>query len=149
MAEQKSPLRIREGAFTFLLAADQAAVSVERRNGGKFEAEDDPRSVIVARDRSGSTRTPIVRLAGLLDISAGEWEYAVLLSDGTNRIGVAAEHIHLMPEPDVPAIQPFNPPGARVPVITGLCAHSEPEYLVLDQPRLYSALCRAAGGAAG
>jgi len=148
MADQKSPLQIREGAFTFLLVADQA-VSIERRNAGAFEAEDDPRSLIVARYRSGSTRTPIVRLAGLLETSAGEWEDAVLLSDGTNRIGVAAEHIQLIPEPDVPATRPYNPPGARVPVITGLCAHTEPEYLVLDQSRLYSALCRAASGATG
>lgn len=147
MVEQRAYLRIREGAFTYLLAADQA-VSIERRHGSAFEAADDADPNIVAWSRSGGGRTPVVRLGALMETAAGEWEYAILLSDGADRVGMAAEHIYLIPESGAPVIQPFNPPGNRVPggqVITGLCPDTEPDYLVLDQGRLQRSLRRVSG----
>lgn len=147
MAEQRAHLRIREGAFAYLLAASEA-VSIERRNRGAFEPEENASSVIVTRLRVGSDSVPVIRLGSLLATPAGEWEYAILLSDGSARVGVAAEHIYLIPEPEVPVVQPFNPAGSRLPggsIVTGLCPHTDPEYLVLDLGRLQRSLRRVAG----
>lgn len=151
MVEQRACLRIREGSFTYLLVTDPT-VSIEARNPETFEPVADKQALITAWARSGGDRVPVVRLGTLLETPVPEWQYAMLLSDGTHRIGVAAEHIDLIPEPDIPAIQPFNPPGARVPggsVITGLCPQTDPEYLVLDPPRLQRCLHRVAAPAEG
>lgn len=144
MTDRRTFLRIREGAFTYLLAVNQA-VSIERRNRGGFQMVEGGSSAAVAWYHSGGGRIPIVRLGVVLECRVAEWEYAILLSDGSGRTGVAAEHVYLIPESDVPVIQPFNPVGTRVPVVTGVCLHTDPEYLVLDLPRLQSCLRRASG----
>lgn len=138
MRDRSAFLRIREGAFTYFLAAD-ARVSIERRSSGAFEASDDGASVRVAWYLSGSGRLPVIRLGGLLQTEVQDWEHAVLLSGETELLGVAAEQIHALPEAEKPMVQPFNLVGGRLPggsVITGVCPGTDPEYLVLDMVRL-------------
>lgn len=147
MDATRSYLRIREGAFTYLLATDRAA-SIEYRNGGAFQPVDDAASPLAAWYLSGDGRIPVVRLGRLMQTRAGNWEYAILLADGTDRIGVAAEHVHVIPDTEQPAVQPFNPVGCSLedgPVIIGLCPGTEPEYLALDAACLARSLRRAAG----
>lgn len=148
MLDKRALLRIHEGAFTYLLAADPAA-SIEHRNSGAFEMVGDESSPLAAWHRSGEVRVPVVRLGRLMRTPAGNWEYAVLLSDGTQRVGLAAEHVYLVPESAKPAIQPFNPAGCSLPggpVVTGVCPGTDPEHLVLDYSRLQRCLRRAADG---
>lgn len=145
MPDKRAYLRIREGAFTYLLATDRSA-SIERRNGGVFEPVDDAASPLAAWHVSGDARIPVVRLGRLMQTRAGNWEYAIILSDGADRIGVAAEHVHLVPDTEAPAVQLFNPVGCSLsdgPVITGVCPGTEPEQLALDASRLERCLRRA------
>lgn len=146
MLDQRAFLRIREGGFAYLLAADQA-VSIERRNHGAFEPVGDGRALHTAWQPAADGRLPVLRLGVLLGTPVTEWEYAILLSDDARRIAIAAEHVYLIPEHEKPLIQPFNPVGSTLSggaVITGICPRTEPEYLVLDMPRLQRCLRRAA-----
>jgi len=146
MLDQRAFLRIREGGFAFLLAADQA-VSIERRNRGAFEPVGDGLALLAAWQPADDGRIPVLRLSLLLGTPAADWEYAIMLSDDSRRLALAAEHVYLIPEHEKPAIQSFNPAGSTLPggaVITGLCPQTEPEYLVLDMPRLQRCLRRAA-----
>jgi len=148
MVDSRALFRIREGAFTYLLAADRTA-SIEHRSGGALEMLEDTASPLAAWYRTGDRRVPVVRLGRLMQTRAGAWAYALLLSDGPERIGVAAEHVHLIADGREPAIQAFNPVGCSLPggpVITGVCPGTEPEYLVLDAPRFQACLRRAAQG---
>lgn len=145
MLDRKSLFRIREGAFSYLLAADQA-MSVEHRDDGGFEFIDDPESPLAAWRLSDGMRIPVVRLGSLLRTPAGDWEYAVLLSGGSDGVGLAAEHVELVADSAKPAVQPFNPVGCSIPggpLITGLTPDTEPEHLVLDAARLQHCLRRA------
>lgn len=147
MLDRRAFLRIREGGFAYLLGADQA-FSIERRNRGAFEAVGDGRSLQAAWFLGDGNRVPVVRLALLLGTRASDWEYAILLSGGAGRVGVAVEHVYLIPAHEKPAVQPFNPIGSTMPggpVINGICPGTEPEYLALDTPRLQRCLQRAAG----
>lgn len=146
MLDRRSFLRIREGAFTYLLATDPTA-SIQHRDEGAFEIIDDAASPLAAWCRSGDTRVPVVRLGRLMQTRAGDWQYAVLLSDGVDPVGFAVEYVRLIPDAEKPVIQAFNPVGCSVPggpVVTGLCPDTEPEYLVLDAPRFRRCLRRAA-----
>lgn len=146
MLDKRAFLRIREGGFAYLLTAGQA-VSIERRNRAGFEPVGDGRSVHTAWQSSAQGRIPVIRLGMLLGTRAGEWQYAIVLSDASGRVAVAAEHVYLIPEHDKPVIQAFNPIGSTVPggpVISGICRESEPELLVLDMDRLQRCLLRAA-----
>lgn len=146
MLDKRAFLRIREGAFAYLLGADQA-VSIERRNGGTLELVGDGHSAYVAWHLAGSDRVPIVRLGLVMGTDAAQWEYAIMLSGDGGHVGLAAEHVHVIPENEKPVVQPFNPPGSTIPggsVITGICPGTEPEYLVLDVPRIQRCLLRAA-----
>jgi hypothetical protein len=146
MLDQRAFLRIREGGFAFLLAADQT-VTIERRNRGAFEPVGDGLALHTAWLPAADGRVPVLRLGLLLGTPVAEWEYAILLSEDSRRMALAAEHVYLIPEHEKPAIQAFNPLGSRLPggaVITGLCPQMEPEYLVLDLPRLQRCLRRAA-----
>ncbi len=145
MTDQRAYLRIREGAFTYLLAAGPTA-SIEHRNGGGFEGVDDPASPLAAWYESDDARIPVIRLGRVMQTRAGDWEYAILFGDG---FGLAAEHVHLVPESAIPEIQPFRPAGCSLdggPVISGLCPGTDPEYLVLDTTRLELCLRRVADG---
>ncbi|MDZ7842333.1 MAG: hypothetical protein U5R46_16160 [Gammaproteobacteria bacterium] len=147
MTDQRAYLRIREGAFTYLLAAGRTA-SIEHRNSGGFEGLDDPASPLAAWHGSGDARVPVIRLGRVMQTRAGDWEYAILFG-GDDGIGLAAEHIHLVPESGIPDIQPFRPAGCSLaggPVISGLCPGIDPEYLVLDTSRLELCLRRAVEG---
>lgn len=138
MPDRSAFLRIREGAFTYFLAADRRA-SIERRNSGVFQAAEDSASLRAAWYLSGSNRIPVIRLGRLLQTEVDDWEYAVLLSDGVDQAGVAIERVQLLAESDKPMVQPFNPVGSTLrggSVITGVCPDTEPEYLVLDATRL-------------
>lgn len=148
MTDQRAYLRIREGAFSYLLAADPTA-SIEHRNSGGFEAVDEPASPLAAWHESGNARIPVIRLGRVMQTQAGDWEYAILF--GGDGIGLAAEHVHLVPESGIPDIQPFRPAGCSLaggPVISGLCPGTDPEYLVLDASRLELCLRRAVEGLA-
>lgn len=151
MIDQRAYLRIREGAFTYLLAAGRTA-SIEHRNGGGFEGVDDPASPLAAWHGSGNARIPVIRLGHVMQTRAGDWEYAILFGDGEgDGIGLAAEHVHLVPESGIPDIQPFRPAGCSLaggPVISGLCPGTDPEYLVLDTSRLELCLRRTVEGLA-
>lgn len=145
MLDSSSFLRIREGAFSYLLAADQAA-SIEHRGDGGFEFVDDPASTLAAWRLSGDIRIPVVRLGRLLDTPAGDWGYAVLLSSGPDGVGLAAENVELVTDSGMPAVQPFNPVGCSIPggpLITGLTPDTAPECLVLDPAGLRHSLRRA------
>lgn len=147
MPEARVYLRLREGAFNYLLATDRTA-SIEHRDSGAFQPVDDAGSSLAAWHVSGDTRIPVVRLGRLMQTRAGKWEYGILLPDSADRIGLAAEHVGLVSAKEQPAVQPFNPAGCALadgPVITGLCRGTEPEHLVLDAARLARALRRAAG----
>lgn len=144
MSDKRAVLRIREGAFVYLLATDRA-VSIKGRNSTTFETLGDPRSMQVAWFLSGNDRVPIYRLGLLFEDQVEEWGHAIILDDGDKRIGIAAEQVNLTPEYDNPTSQPFNPAGLRHPmgrVIIGVCPDTEPEYLVLDAARLYECLLR-------
>lgn len=146
MLDQRAFLRIREGGFAFLLAADQA-VSIERHNRGAFEPVGDGQALHTAWQPAADGPVPVLRLGLLLGTPVAEWEYAILLSDGARRMALAAEHVYLIPEHEKPAIQAFNPIGSTLSggaVITGLCPQTEPEHLVLDMARLQRCLRRAA-----
>lgn len=147
MPEQRACIRIREGGFFYLLAVERA-FSIEHRSRGGFELMGDGTALHAAWHVSGSHRVPVFRLGILLECRVGQWEYVVLLSEGERRLGIAAAHVQLIPEPEKPVIQAFNPVGATTPggrVITGVCPHTQPEYLVLDLPRLQRCLQRAGG----
>lgn len=145
MHDSRSFFRIREGAFSYLLAADQDA-SIEHRDDGGFEYVDDPASTLAAWRLAGGIRFPVVRLGRLLGTPAGDWEYAVLLSGGPDGVGLAAEHVELVTDSGRPSVQPFNPVGCSLPggpLITGLTPDTEPERLVLDPVSLRHCLRRA------
>jgi hypothetical protein len=147
MLDKRAFLRIREGGFAYLLTAGQA-VSIERRNRGSFDLAGDGRSLQVGWQVNEGDRVPVVRLGVMLGTAIGDWQYAILLSDGAERVAVAAEHVYLIPEQERPRIQAFNPPGSVMPggsVITGVCPFTEPEYLVLDTSRLQRCLLQASG----
>ncbi|MGA8260819.1 MAG: hypothetical protein WB783_11445 [Arenicellales bacterium] len=147
MLDQRAFLRIREGGFAYLLTAGQA-VSIERRSRGAFELIGDGRSLQAGWQVNEGGRVPVIRLGLMLGTPAGDWQYAILLSDRAGRVAVAAEHVYLIPEQEKPAIQAFNPLGSTMPegsVITGVCPFTEPEYLVLETSRLQRCLLRAAG----
>lgn len=144
MFEKRAVLRIREGAFVYLLATDRA-VSIERRSSSTFEMFGEPRSLQIALHYSGGDRIPVYRLGLLFKDQVGQWGHAIILDDGVKRIAVAAEQVHLIPEHDNPGVQPFNPVGLRIPgrpLIIGVCPDTEPEYLVLDATRLLDCLAR-------
>lgn len=150
MTDQRAYLRIREGAFTYLLAAGRTA-SIEHRNSDGFEGVEDPKSPLVAWHGSGDARIPVIRLGRVMQTRAGDWEYAILFGgDGDGEgIGLAAEHVHLVPESGIPDIQPFRPAGCSLvggPVISGLCPGTDPEYLVLDTSRLELCMRHAVEG---
>lgn len=145
MLEGSSLFRIREGAFSYLLAAEQA-MSIQHRGGGGFEFVDDPASALAAWRLSDGIRIPLVRLGRLLRTPAGDWEYAVMLSGGADGVGLAAEYVELIADSAKPAIQPFNPVGCAIPggpLITGMTPDTEPEHLVLDPARLQYCLRQA------
>lgn len=145
MPDGGSLFRIREGAFSYLLAAEQA-MSIQHRGGGGFEFVDDPASALAAWRLSDGIRIPLVRLGRLLGTPAGDWGYAVLLSGGPDGVGLAAEHVELVTDSEKPAVQPFNPVGCSIPggpLITGVTPDTEPERLVLDPARLRHCLRRA------
>lgn len=139
-------LRIREGAFTYLLAADRTA-SIEHCSNGAFDMIDDASSPLAAWHLAGDARTPVVRLGRLMQTRFGDWEHAILMSGAAGRVGLAAEEVYLVSDAEKPAVQPFNPAGCSLPgsrVIIGLTRDTEPEYLVLDKSRLDRCLRRAA-----
>jgi len=142
MLDQRAFLRVQEGSYVFLLAADQA-VSIERRQPGNFESVAREHSALCAWYVASGARVPVIRLAGLLAFPAGDWGYAILLAGRTERVAIAAEHIHVVLESEMPMVQRFNPAGVAVqgePIITGVCPDTAPEYLVLEP----SSLCRCA-----
>lgn len=146
MLEAGALLRVREGAFTYLLAADPAA-SVEHRDSGVFDPVDAAESPLAAWYSCGDGRIPVVRLGRLMRTRVGEWEYAIVLADGAGRLGIAAEHVAHVPDAEKPHIQPFNPVGSKLPdapVVSGVCPGTDPECLVLDPARLQHCLRRAA-----
>lgn len=148
MTDQRAYLRIREGAFTYLLASGRTA-SIEHRDSAAFEEVDDPKSPLAAWHGSGDARIPVIRLGRVMQTRAGDWEYAILFGGDDGGIGLAAEHAHLIPESGMPDIQPFRPAGCSLaggPVISGLCPGTDPEYLVLDTSRLELCLRRAVEG---
>jgi len=148
MIESTSHLRISEGDFTYLLAADRAA-TIEHRNSGGFELVEESTSPLAAWFRLGDERVPVVRLGRVMRTPVREWEYAIILSGGAEKVGVAAQHVHLVPEAGVPRIQPFNPVGSALTggaVVTGVCPGTDPEHLVLDPPRFQRCLQNSAGG---
>ena len=148
MPDNRVLFRIREGMFTYLLPADSTA-SIEHHNSSALEVLEDTSSPLVAWYRSGDARIPVVRLGRLMQTRAGAWVHAVVMYDGTDTIGVAAEHVHIIPDAQKPHVQPFNPVGCNLPggpVITGVCPETEPEYLVLDVSRFQRCLRRAARG---
>lgn len=141
-------LRIREGAFTYLLAAEPAA-SIEHRHDGNFDLVDAAELPLAAWYRAGDSRIPVVRLGRLMQTRVGDWEHAIVLADGAERLGIAAEHVAHVPDAEKPDIQPFNPVGCKLPdgpVVCGVCPGTEPECLVLDTSRLRQSLRRAAQG---
>jgi len=145
MLDQRAFLKVQEGSFVFLLPADRAR-SIERRQATVFEAIDGAGPVLCARYVGGDERVPVIRLAGLLGVPAGQWAYAILFTGESGHVAVAAEHIHVIVETQKPVVQPFNPVGVAVegePVITGVCPGTEPEHLVLDPARLQRCLHRA------
>jgi len=146
MADQRAYLRIHEGRFVFLLPAEQV-LSIEQRQRTAFEPVDDSGSILAGWHVGGRARAPVIRLAWMMDFDAGDWGYAIVLSDEPRPVAVAAERVQSVAETDKPAIQPLNPIGSTLdggPLVTGVCPSTEPEYLVLDMPRLRSALYRAA-----
>lgn len=146
MLDERAFLRIREGGFAYLLAAGQA-VSIERRNRGAFQPVGDGRALHAGWQLTATGRVAVMRLGLLLGTPAVEWEYAIVLSEDSRRIAVAAEHVYLIPEQEKPVIQSFNPVGSTLSagaVITGVCPQTNPEYLVIDMPRLQRCLRRAA-----
>lgn len=146
MPDSRPFFQIREGAFSYLLAADQAAPIAHRGDGG-FEFVDDPAATLAAWRLSGDFRLPVVRLGRLLGTAAGDWKHAVLWSGGPDGVGLAAEHVELVTDSGMPAVQPFNPVGCSLPggpLITGLAPDTEPECLVLDPAGLRHCLRRAA-----
>lgn len=148
MLDGRAYLRIREGAFTYLLAPEPGA-SIEHRDGGALELAGAAAPPLAAWHLSGDARVPVARLGGLMGTRAGDWEYAVLLSGAAGRFGLAAEHVQVVADAGKPAIQPFNPAGCSLPggpVITGLCPGTDPEYLVLDASGLERCLRRALDG---
>lgn len=148
MLEDEALLRIREGGFTYLLATDQVA-SIEHRTDGALDVVDDPASLVAAWYRSGADPVPVVRLGRLMRTRAGDWEHAIVLGDGADRVGIAAERVDLLPESERSAIQPFNPAGCATVggrLITGLCPGLDPECFVLDSGRIQRCLRRVAQG---
>ena len=138
-------LRITEGGFTYLLAAGRTA-TIEHRNSDVLQKVGGMKSLQVAWYLSGNERIRVIRLGVLMQTGASDWEYAVLLSDGSQRVGFAAEHVHVVPEAERPRVQPFNPPGSVLPggtVIAGVCLDTEPEHLVFDNSRLHGCLSRS------
>ena len=150
MFDKQAVLRIREGAFVYLLATDKV-VSIERRSASTFQMLNEAQGLQVAWYSSGTgqtgSRVPVYRLGLLFRDRVREWGHAIILDDGGERMCVAAEQVHLIPEHDKPAVQPFNPVGSRIPggLIVGLCPGTEPEHLVLDAVRLYESLRRREG----
>lgn len=152
MLDQRAFLKVHESSFVFLLPVGQA-LSIERRQVGSFDVAGDADSLLCAHYIAGGDSVPVIRLARLLDVPAGEWGYAILLGGESGRVAVAAEHIHVVLDTERPRIQPFNPAGVVVdgePLITGACPDTEPEHLVLDpawlQRCVQNAAARAGGG---
>jgi len=146
MVDSTAYLQIREGAFTYLLAADPAA-SIEHRSSEALEVTGGDSSLVAAWYRAGDERVPVVRLGAVMGTEAAGWEHAVVLAHGDRQLALAAERVQLIPKTARPAIQRFNPAGCSLPggsVITGLCPGTRPEYLVLDAARLHRCLLRAA-----
>lgn len=147
MLDQRAFLRVQEGAFVFLLPADQA-LSIEGRQREVFELAGGADSLLCAHYIAGGARVPVIRLAALLGgFTAGEWGYAILISGESGRVAFAAEHIDTALDREKLAVQPFNPAGVAVhgePLIIGVCPDTEPEHLVLEPARLQRCLRHAA-----
>lgn len=151
MLEQGAFLRVQEGAFVFLLPADQT-LSIEGRQREVFELVGGADSILCAHYIAGGARVPVIRLAALLGVTAGEWGYAILIDGDSGRVAFAAEHIDTAVDRDKLAVQPFNPAGVAVhgePLITGVCPDTEPEHLVLEPARLQRCLRHAAAREGG